>query len=115
MYSLSANGMLTVWDVNERRIVANTPITVEKSAIHPTNSVFSEDDNSIDWLCESIYLVLFNGVLYYWDILSLSVSFCNSISNYSTHSDLLSVRHFYKDQSLCFVVYQYPFLSFSYI
>ncbi len=66
----------------------------------------SKNDNALEWLGDTSYLVLYHGVLYCWDVNVQTVLFCNYILHYGNTSHLLSVRQFYKNQSIVFVVYQ---------
>ena len=82
-------------------------ISIESTAIQETEDYDTKTDNALEWLGDTSYLVLYHGVLYCWDINVQTVLFCNYILHYGNTSHLLSVRQFYKNQSIVFVVYQY--------
>ena len=73
----------------------------------------SRSVNSLYWLEEHGYLVLFHGALYYWNTTTLDVVFCSSISNYHTNPDLLQIIRICVTSSLVFVAYQYLHFLFS--
>lgn len=106
LYSLNSKGIINVWDLSEFRIISNIYIPIETKAVHPTKMDSHQSHNKLEWLSDTSYLILFEGNLYFWDSLSLSITFCSAVCNYSTHSECIQVRDFIRDQSVVFVVYR---------
>lgn len=113
VYSLSRNGVITSWDLSNRKVISN--ISIPSVADATTTVEDSRSINSLYWLEEHSYLVLFHGALYYWNTTTLDVVFCSSISDYRTNPDLLQIIRICVTSSLVFVAYQYLYFSFFYV
>ena len=113
VYSLGRNGVITSWDLSNRRVVSN--ISIPSAADATMTVADSRSVDSLYWLEEHGYLVLFHGALYYWNTTTLDVLFCSSISNYHTNPDLLQIIRICVTSSLVFVAYQYLYFSSFYV
>lgn len=62
--------------------------------------------NSIQWLEEDCYLILYRGIVFSWNAMTLDIHFCSALSNFRANSDLLWIDRICVSSCLVFAVYK---------
>lgn len=69
--------------------------------------------NSIQWLEKDCYLILYRGIAFHWNALTLDINFCSGLSNFRTNPDLLWIDRICVSSSLVFAVYKWVLTSWT--
>ena len=99
---LNSNGVVVVMHLQQQKVIRCVTIKEELQA-----AVEGESYNSLCWLGDSSYLILFHGALYTWDSLMSHMLFCQYIPCHVTNPALRAVTHVCVGPSLVVLTYAY--------